>query len=254
MLVTDSQIERFHNDGWIRLGRVADAESFEYLRRRAADICHGRVSHPGMYFQLDSDTGEYGDLEAGGEFRGPSDNYRKIEGWERDPLFLAYMRHPVFRDLTRRLIGERIGIYRAMFMNKPANRGTILPYHQDGGEQWRLTSVDASKYLTVWTALDDATIANGCVELAPGSHKLGLLSDFGHTITPEQEAEHAPPEKSVFVEVEAGEVFAIHNLLLHRSGVNRTDKPRRGFSVCYLDGNIKRRRGDTLEELPILWP
>ena len=119
-----------------------------------------------------------------------------------------------------------------MFMNKPAKRGTLLPYHQDAGKQWRLTQ---DPVMTVWTALDDATIEKGCMQVIPGSHKLGLLSEMGHTITPEQEAAYCGDEKSEYLEVKAGEAILLDNLMLHRSGVNTRDEPRRAFSVCYMD-------------------
>ena len=32
-----------------------------------------------------------------------------------------------------------------------------------------------------------------------------------------------------------GEVIVLHNWMLHRSEVNSTPNPRRGFSVCYID-------------------
>jgi ectoine hydroxylase-related dioxygenase (phytanoyl-CoA dioxygenase family) len=142
------------------------------------------------------------------------------------------MQHPRFRALSRQLVGEEISVFRAMFMNKPANRGTVLPYHQDGGSQWRL---DRERFVTVWTALDDATIANGCVQIIPGSHRLGLLSERGHTITPEQEAEYCADERSLYLELTAGRSVLLNNYLLHRSGVNRTDRARRAFSVVYMD-------------------
>src|SRR5207248_1448341 len=158
-----------------------------------------------IWFQLDSESGEYGDLRFGdGSFQGPTLNYRKIEQLHRDPLFLAYIRHSVFSAITRELIGDDVSIYRAMFMNKPAQRGTYLPYHQDGGTQWGL---DQDPIVTVWTALDDASIEHGCMQVVPGSHRLGLLSDRGHTITAEQEARCAPPEKGVYLEAKTGEVI-----------------------------------------------
>ena len=42
-----------------------------------------------------------------------------------------------------------------MFMNKPANKGTELPWHQDVGVGWGLTSNPTT---TVWTALYEATV------------------------------------------------------------------------------------------------
>ena len=232
-MFTSEQERGWDRDGYISLGQVASAEELADLRQRIDEIMLGRAPNEGIWFQLDSETGDYGDLRFGdGSFAGPSLNYRKIEQLHRDPVFLAYIRHPAFREVTQALIGPEVSIYRAMFMNKPARRGTHLPYHQDGGAQWGL-SIDP--VVTVWTALDDATEENGCVQVVPGSHRLGLLSERGHTITREQVAMFAPEEKSVFLQAKAGEAFVLHNFLLHRSGVNRTDQPRRAFSVCYMD-------------------
>ncbi len=250
-MLTPAQLEQFREEGYLLLGQIVSDEEIAALRQRADDIVMGRVRHEGMWFQLDAGGMEY-KLLPGGEFKGASQEYRKIEGWERDPLFLAYMQHPVFRAWTSALIGENISIFRAMFMNKPPRKGTVLPYHQDGGSGWKLTSCDGDKFLPVWTALDDATIENGCVQLIPGSHKLGLLSERGHTITEEQEQRYCPEEKSRYVELKAGEVFVMHNFILHRSGVNPTDKPRRGFSVCYMDAAI-RRVDDPNHRFPVIF-
>jgi phytanoyl-CoA hydroxylase len=219
--------------GFMRLGRVPSDEELEALRQRIDDLMLGRVSTEEIWFQLDSESGDYGALKFGdGSWAGATLSYRKIEALEKDPLFRAYIRDPRFRGITRELIGPEVSIYRAMFMNKPAQRGTHLPYHQDAGSQWQL---DRDPFVTIWTALDDATVENGCMQVIPGSHNLGLLSERGHTITPEQEAEFAPEKKSVYLEAKAGEAILLHNLLLHRSGINTTDQPRRAFSVCYMD-------------------
>jgi len=118
-----------------------------------------------------------------------------------------------------------------MFMNKPANQGTILPWHQDVGKGW---GIDTTPVTTVWTALDEATVESGCMQIAPGSHKLGILNE-GHYASEEDQARHCTPDKVVDLEVAAGEAVLINNLLLHRSGVNTTDNPRKAFSVAYMD-------------------
>lgn len=235
-MLTPGQLSEFHENGFVFIGQVATDEEFQALVERCDDIMQGRIQYKGMSFQLDWNSSET--MPVSGGFQGPSDNYRKIQGWERDPVFLSYLQHSIFHGITRQLIGEDVSIFRSMFMNKPAGRGTYLPYHQDGGTNLGLSINDGSKYATVWTALDDASIDNGCVQIVPGSHKLGLLSEQGLTISEEQELEHAPDEKSHFIELKAGEVVVLHNYLLHRSGVNRTDRPRRGFSVCYMEAAI----------------
>lgn len=236
-MFTPDQLEQYREEGYVVLDPVVSDAEFEALRRRCDDILQGRIRHEEMTFQLDIGGQEYR-LARMGEYQGPSDNYRKIQGWETDPVFLAYIQHPVFRGITRQLIGESVRIMRAMFMNKPPQKGTVLPYHQDGGTGWQLSSVDGDDFVTIWSALDRASRENGCVQIIPGSHKLGLLSEQGHTISAEQEQRHAPDEKSIYLELEVGQIAVLHNFTLHRSGVNETDEPRRGFSVCYMDGAI----------------
>ena len=133
-----------------------------------------------------------------------------------------------------------------MFMNKPAQRGTLLPWHQD-----RWSSLDRDPLITVWTALDPATIKNGCVQVIPGSHHKGVInpSHGSAFVTEEQAAEHAPDEKAVYLELAAGEVVLLHNWLLHRSDVNRTDIPRRAFSVSYMDARTRDGGGGTFPRI-----
>ena len=238
--LTDDELETFRRDGYVRLGRVVDDDELAALQQRIDQIMLGEVRYDGMMMQLDSESGDYADLPAQTRgFKGPSLAYRKIQDLELDPVFLAYLRRPLIRSLCERLVGPGITIFRSMFMNKPAHRGTLLPWHQDGGDQWGL---DIDPIITLWLALDPATIANGCVQVIPGSHRLGLLSERGHTITPEQEAEHCPQDRIVHLELQPGELVLLHNFLLHRSDRNATDIPRRAFSACLMDAATRSKR------------
>jgi phytanoyl-CoA hydroxylase len=230
-IISDKQWWQYHEQGYLNLGKVLNDNDLKALQNRIDDIMLGRVQYEGMFMQPDI-GGAYDNFSNVSRFNGPSLEYRKIQDLERDALFLEYMQRPIFREICDYHYGAHaeISVMRAMFMNKPARKGTLLPWHQDGGEGWGL---DRDPLATVWTALDPATVANGCVEIVPGSHKLGLLSKRGHTITKEQAEQHC--KKTIFVEMKAGEMFLMHNLLLHRSDVNKTDAPRRGFSVCYMD-------------------
>ncbi|HYF48200.1 MAG TPA: phytanoyl-CoA dioxygenase family protein [Planctomycetota bacterium] len=247
-IISDEQWWQYHQQGYLRLGKLVNDEELEGLRRRIDDIMLGKVPFDG-YMQLDR-GGEYSNLHEGGKFSGATLEYRKIQDLERDPLYLSYMQKPIFREICDYHYGAHanISVFRAMFMNKPARKGTILPWHQDGGTGWDL---DRDPLATLWLALDPATVANGCVEIIPGSHKLGLLSERGHTISKEHEAQYCTPGKSVFLELKPGECVLMHNLLLHRSGVNNTDIPRRGFSVCYMDARTTELK--TGKKFPVIF-
>src|SRR5688572_17650398 len=118
MTLTEPMWEQFTDAGYLRLGQVATDTELAAMQKQMDDIMLGRVRYNGMYFQLDSETGVYTDLKfSDGSWQGPTLDYRKIERLERDPVFLGYMQNPLFRDITRRVYGEDVSIYRAMFMN-----------------------------------------------------------------------------------------------------------------------------------------
>jgi hypothetical protein len=249
--LTGEQWERYERDGYLRLGRVLSDDDLATLQTRIDDIMLGRAAldYDRLLMQLDSADGKY--ENAGVQslgFKGATLAYRKIQELEHDPVFRAYMEHALFEEICDRVYGSEISIasFRAMFMNKPARQGTLLPWHQD-----RWSYLDRDPLITVWTALDPATVANGCVQVIPGSHTYGLINP-SHTsgfLTEEQAAEFAPAAKVTYLEMKAGEAVLLHNWLLHRSDTNATDIPRRAFSVCYMDARTKAGNSETFTPL-----
>jgi phytanoyl-CoA hydroxylase len=243
--ISERQWAQYERDGYVRLGKVLDEEDLGALQKRIDDIMlgHADLDYARLYMQLDSTTGAYENLSGGGRgHQGATLDYRKIQDLEFDPLFLAYMQRPLFAEICARIYGAstRIAAFRAMFMNKPAQQGTLLPWHQD-----RWTNLDRDPLITVWTALDPATRANGCVQVIPGSHKFGLINPSHPSafLTEEQARDHEAKNQTAYVEMEAGEAVLLHNWLLHRSDTNTTSTSRRAFSVCYMDARTHDSNG-----------
>jgi ectoine hydroxylase-related dioxygenase (phytanoyl-CoA dioxygenase family) len=133
-------------------------------------------------------------------------------------------------------------------MSKPAGPdggGSPLPWHQDGGDWWAL---DRDPLVFAWVAMSDATRENGAVQVVRGSHRLGLLSKRGHTLSAEDVARVVGAGENVIdVELAAGDAFLCHNWTVHRSGINSTDSARRGFSANFVDSRTR-----VLNPLPAL--
>src|SRR5689334_19206881 len=92
IMLSDQVWNQFERDGFLPLGQVASDAELAAMQARMDDIMLGRVRYEGMYFQLDSETGVYGDLKfSDGTWQGPTLAYRKIELLEKDPVFLGYM-------------------------------------------------------------------------------------------------------------------------------------------------------------------
>ena len=247
--ITEEAWDQFSRDGFLHLGQVLSDDDVERLKQRADDLAAGNVKNPQVLLQLDT-GGEYlalpGAVEA---FDSPTKLYRKIQGLEFDDEFLPLIRHPRFFEVCARMYGPHIALslFRAMIMNKPAGQGTVLPWHQDGGDVWGL---DREPLVTIWIALDTATPENGCMQAVRGSHRNGLLSSYGSTLSDDDAALHCPPDKVVDLAVSAGHAVLMHNWLIHRSGVNPSPFPRRAVTICYLDG--RTRSTQTGDLMPII--
>jgi ectoine hydroxylase-related dioxygenase (phytanoyl-CoA dioxygenase family) len=236
----DDALAHYREHGYARLGRLCEPERLEAMRARIDAIMMGEVAYPGLFFQKDTDTGRYEDLSYGKGFEGPTLEYRKVEKLEKDPIFLEWIAHPMFEPLARTVYGGDVTLYRALVFNKAARTGgSDLPWHQDGGDFWGL---DREPGLQVWTALDDAPLGGGCLEIVPGSHAAGLVTKLGGVV-PDFAVEREKPEaRSVMVPAEAGEVVLVHNHVWHRTSRSTTGKPRRALTVCYLDARTECRR------------
>lgn len=239
MKITDAHFQSYEEFGYCIFKDYVSPAQVEAMRQRIDDIMMGKIVYEGMFFQKDPATM---DMNAAGKkdltFDGASINYRKIKDLEYDDVFLAFMQNDVFRAMAEKYIGKNVSSMRAMVMNKPPHTTSLLPYHQDISEKWEMT---IPPVFTIWTAIDAATMSNGCLEIVPKSHKHGVIG-IGHIITSEEEAQYAAPGSSIFVELKPSESILFHNGVLHRSGANKTDKPRRALTLCLLDAETHHKK------------
>lgn len=117
-------------------------------------------------------------------------------------------------------------LYWEQAVAKPPQARTELPWHQDNG----YTPLVPEEYVTCWLALDDAELDNGCLWVIPGSHRQGTLPHHNGA-GPFRVGHDGPDLDGVPVPVERGSVLVFSSLLMHRSGPNTTDRPRRAWII-----------------------
>ena len=249
-LPLEEPLAHYRTHGWARLGPVAGPEALEALRRRADQLMLGEVVQPGLFFQHDAASGLYEDIPRGQGWQGPSLRYRKLEKLELDPIFAAWIANPLFGRIAHAVAGPEVVLCRAVLFTKAAHGGTELPWHQDAGAFWGLSR---DPELQIWTALDDAPAAAGCLEIVPGTHLGGRATPEGGVIPDEVVAHSGKLEQSILAPARAGEALLIHNHVWHRSGRNGTDAPRRGLTICLMDAAIRCTRRRSPRKFPRLF-
>ena len=163
-----------------------------------------------------------------------------IHAVTRSPAARALSAHPAILGLCHDLIGPDVRLYWDQAVYKKTEKPRRVPWHQDNG----YTYVEPQEYLTVWLALTDATLENGCPEVAPGAHLHGTLRH--HYIEPlgwECLEEGTP---SVAAPVPAGGAVVFSSLTPHRTGPNLTGEVRKAYILQYCPSDAEILQGDPL--------
>ena len=153
-----------------------------------------------------------------------------------DLSFLNYARLPKILDMVEQVIGSDFALWNSSFFSKPALDGQATPWHQDG-EYWPIRPLATC---SVWMAIDNATVDNGCLRFIPGSHKKRTLrqhrinSDPNLTLNQELLPNEYSEDEAIDLTLEAGQI-SLHDIyMMHGSKENRSPHSRRGMTLRYM--------------------
>jgi len=163
----------------------------------------------------------------------------------RHPAFLKAICNPGIVAIMERLLGGPVsGLQTQYYFCRPGTQGFSM--HQDNSYVQAPTDAFAS----VWTALEEVDVENGCLTLYPGTHKEPILpvEDCPHHIVQEGQDVNAnriqsvlPPQfrgKGTNCILHSGESAFFHGHTVHSSNPNRSTRFRRSLLMTYL------RRGE----------
>lgn len=221
----------YQEDGFVTIEHLLTVDELDAIRVRMTEISLGRgASFPAEMI-------EYEPAPDDGSAR-PA--VRKINQCARyDEVFFAHAANPKILDVVESLIGPDIKLFGSQCFMKPPG-GIAKPYHQDSA----YFPVEPREIVTCWTALDDATVENGCLWVIPGSHRGDLLDhdqpwQVGDRVDMQVRDEQVDFSREVPNRLSAGSCSFHHSMLLHRSGANQTESSRRGLAVHYMSARSR---------------
>jgi phytanoyl-CoA hydroxylase len=223
--LTDEQISYYRENGFIVLENFLDADELAEWRRCTDEAVAERLElgkgfsylnnqgdPDAFYAQVFTQCLKLADTHAG---------MRKL------------MLDPRLGELAATLAGvDGIRIWHDQALIKPPF-GNPTAWHLDV-PYW---SFDSPAALSIWVALDDATLGNGCMWYVPGSHKTARFDNVG---IGERQADlfKVYPEwreiETVACPCPAGSAVFHSGLTAHGAGANMTNKPRRAMTCAYM--------------------
>ena len=238
--VSAQQVEQYRQQGFIVIEGFLDAQELEVWREATREamilrLNEGRVAAP-LNNQVDPDT-FYAQVFT------QCINLKNIH---------AGMAKLILDERLGRVAGTLAGvqgvrIWHDQALVKPAY-GNHTAFHMDD-PFWSFSSPDA---ISIWLALDDATVENGCLWYLPGTHRearfdpTGIGENLGDLFK-------AYPQwkkiKALPAACPAGSAVLHNGLIAHGAGVNMTPFPRRAMTCGYMpDGSTFNGQRNVLPE------
>ncbi len=224
---TTFDVETYRRDGYAVLRGVLDPELCDQARReseRLIALCDSDRSRFAPRLELETDH-----LDP--EHRpGMDDVIRKIEPIsDLSPFFTDLARHEAVAGPARAIFDGEVGLFEDK-LNLKLPGGSPYPWHQDWSCCWR---AHTDELATCFVYLDDADLANGCLQVIPGSHRDRTIYPFRGTGHFEVDPSSIDADQAVPVPLQAGDMIVFDSYLLHHSDLNRGRVPRRAIIYTY---------------------
>ena len=158
------------------------------------------------------------------------------EGVRGSAKFLELARDPRIVELVSGVIGDDVVLWGCHIFCKPPVEGYETPWHQDG-HYWPIRPL---ANCTVWVALEESTVENGCLRVIPRSHRDKLLHPHLHEdrsdLTLNQRmADGAFDEaEAIDLELEPGQMSLHEVYMIHGAAANTSAKRRTGVALRYM--------------------
>jgi len=210
-----------------RLPPIEEAPSFDGLVKRLTGVLGGRLHN-----QLDISL--------------PQKGVNPKTPIHTGPEVFRLITNPRLLDLVEELLGPEI-------LSNPTQHVRIKPpqalleddsvitaetattvWHQDLGTV--ATEADQTDMITVWIAITEATEENGCLLVAPGSHRRGLaehLHDPKANYSGQAIRDEEVGAERVALVADPGDVVLLHKLTMHASLPNLSDSVRWSVDLRY---------------------
>ena len=234
------QVDRFRRDGYLKLGQLLDADLVDLLRREYdREFARARAGDAEFRNLSISSTD---DIRTKNE--APEQMLQIMQMCERNLHFRRLLFHDPILDCVEDLLGPNIQLFHDQALYKPAHHGGPVFWHQDNA-YWQCLPANL---MSCWLTLDDVTVANGAMQVIPGSH-LNALEHDRSTSTDAllDNAGRVDSSQAVAIELPAGGAMLHHCQTFHYTGRNETSRERRAFAIHFMaPGTRSRRTGDYL--------
>ncbi len=237
--VTDKHVrEVYRSQGFLAINHAFTADEVEAAKQGLCDLAMGRKP-AFQHIQFEAAVRDRLD-ELSAEER--LDGIRKLMWFcEHDERLGHMSSHAKLLDVVSRLMGGQTPkCFQEMALSKPPRIGREKPWHQDAAYFDLAPQADV---VGVWIALDEATIANGCMRVLAGGNQIGPVHHWQRRdwqiCDTDIEKLHDKKHPVLAVPLKPGGLMMFNGLLPHGTPQNTTGERRRALQFHYCPENVE---------------
>ena len=214
--LSKAQIEGYNVDGFIRPVEIYSTDEMRAIRKYFDRLLDQTIAAGGNSYSISTAHMKYGGV-------------------------YDILTNRRIIDCVADLLGDDVIAWGSHFFCKMPGDGRAVAWHQDAS-YWPLTPSHA---VTVWLAIDDADLDNGCMKFIAGSHHSGHLtykksSPEEHNVLDQTVVNAESFGTGIVVDdLKAGQASIHNDLLLHGSDANMSARRRCGLTLRYAAAYVR---------------
>jgi ectoine hydroxylase-related dioxygenase (phytanoyl-CoA dioxygenase family) len=216
--LTPKQISDYQRDGYIQLNDVITGDDLVAFR----EAVEAAVKEDTKNLDPNRVKGSYEQIFI-----------QCVNLWYRYPTVKPFVTSHRLGRIAAQLMGTPVRIWHDHALFKEPHTGAKTPWHQDT-PYW--PHEQKMHQLTIWVALRDATINNGCMSFIPNTHRMFDVEPVN--LGDPQDLYAVAPQtkgiKPVTCELKAGSVTVHNGMTFHYAGPNRSDGLREAIAIIYM--------------------
>ena len=216
-MLSKQQIEFYNENGYLLVENAVSPAQLARMR----DIVYDFIEKS----RAVSVSDDVFDLDDGHSAEAPRLTRIKLPH-RQHPYFWGVAKNSGITEVLRQLLGPDVLLQTSKLNTKAPGGGAAVEWHQD----WAFYPHTNDRILACGLMLEDVDLANGPLQVIPGSHKGPVLDHnnkdgvFCGAIDPDDPEFHA--DKAVTLTGKAGSMTVHHARTLHGSAPNRSDRAR----------------------------
>jgi ectoine hydroxylase-related dioxygenase (phytanoyl-CoA dioxygenase family) len=216
-MLSKQQIEFYNENGYLLVENAVSPAQLAQMR----DIAYDFIEKS----RAASVSDDVFDLDDGHSAEAPRLTRIKLPH-RQHPYFWEVAKSSGITEVLRQLLGPDVLLQTSKLNTKAPGGGAAVEWHQD----WAFYPHTNDRILACGLMLEDVDLANGPLQVIPGSHKGPVLDHnnkdgvFCGAIDPDDPEFHG--DKAVTLTGKAGSMTVHHARTLHGSAPNRSDRAR----------------------------